>query len=411
MRKHFCMLALLFAAGLSAAEIHVDFEKGTPKGNGSKGNPYPNVQLAAAAAKPGDLIRIAKASGPIRSNILISKAAGTKEKPIVVDAGFNTFQGTIPLSPDKFVSIGNDVYKTKVPLSMIPGFRGRYFFLYQGKRIGMGQSCKTKPDKLKKVADLQPLEWTIEQLPKSDSNKNGFLCNLYFKVPAGKTLDSLHLEEPIPSMDSGITIVGKIRHVTVRNAIVKNFWNDGSNFHFDCRGIIVENIAAVECNDDGTSAHETCEVIARNYLVAGCQTGFCHVQQAEFTHENFYITDILAKDIYLLNTGGNKLKNIFIEGSSKDGIYFFDGNTEIVDSVFIARKPQTIAMNKAKSKVEVKNTWIFGYKDTTGLPFLQAKDIAPLEKQAEAMKAKLMKIFADGGDKTVAEYFAAKEKK
>ncbi len=411
MKKQFCLLALLFAAGLSAAEIYVDYEKGTPKGNGSKENPYPDTRSAASSAKPGDLIRIVKASGPIRGNILINKADGTKENPIVVDAGFNTFLGTVPLNADKFTAVGNDVYKTKVPLSLSPGFRGRYFLLCQGKRIGMGQSSKTKSEKLKKVEDLQPLEWTIEQLPKSDSNKNGFLCHLYFKVPAGKTLESLGLEEPVPSMDSGITIVGKIRHVTVRNAVVKNFWNDGSNFHFDCRGIIVENIAAIECNDDGTSAHETCEVTARNYLVAGCQTGFCHVQQAEFTHENFYITDVLAKDIYLLNTGGNKLKNIFVEGSSKDGIYFYEGNVEIVDSVFIARKPQTITMNKTKSKVEVKNTWTYGYKDTTGLPFLQAKDIAPLEKQAEAMKAKLLKIFADGGDKTVAEYFAAKEKK
>ncbi len=411
MKKQVWMLAFLFSAGLSAAEIHVDFEKGTPKGDGSKENPYPDVRVAAAAAKPGDLIRIAKASGPIRNNILISKADGTREKPIVVDAGFNTFLGTVPLDSNKFVSTGNDVYKTRTPLSMIPGFRGRYFFLYQGKRIGMGQSSKTKPDKLKKVEELQPLEWTIERLPKSDSNPNSLLCHLYFKVPAGKTLESLRLEEPAASMDSGITIVGKIRHVTVRNAVVKNFWNDGSNFHFDCRGIFVENIAAIECNDDGTSAHETCEVTALNYLVAGCQTGFCHVQQAQFSHENFYITDTLAKDIYLLNTGGNQLKNIVVEGSSKDGIYFYDGNTEIVDSVFIARKPQTITMNKAKSKVEVKNTWTFGYKDSTGLPFLQAKDLASVEKQAAAMKAKLLKIFADGGDKTVADYFAEKEKK
>ena len=411
MKKQFCMLALLFAAGLSAAEIYVDYEKGTPKGNGSKENPYPDTRIAAASAKPGDLIRIAKASRPIRGNIRVNKADGTKETPIVIDAGFNTFQGTVPLNADKFVDIGNDVYKTKVPLSMSPGFRVRYFLLYRGKRIRMGQSSKTKPDKLKKVEDLQPLEWTIDRLPKSATNPKELLCYLYFKVPAGKTLASLRLEEPAPLMDSGIAIAGKVRHVTIRNAVVRNFWNDGSNFHFDCRGIIVENIAAIECNDDGASAHETCEVTARNYIAAGCHTGFCHVQQAAFTHENFYITDILAKDIYLLNTGGNKLKNIFVEGSSKDGIYFFDGNVEIADSVFIARKPQTIMQNKKKCKVEVKNTWTCGYQDSTNLPFLQSKDIAPLEKQAEAMKAKLLKIFAEGGDKTVAEYFAAKEKK
>ena len=398
MKHMLAILTFLFAMGLSAAEIHVDYENGKNDGNGSKENPYPNTRIAAGLAKPGDLIRIAKASKPIRNNIFIDKADGTQEKPIVIDAGFNTFLGTVPLDPAQFISIGNNVYKTRAPRSMIPGLRYRYFFLYQGKRIGMGQSSKTQSEKLKKVGDLKDLEWTLERLPKSDTNPNSLLCHLYFKVPAGKTLESLRIEEPAENLHSGIVTEGKIRYVTVKNAVVKNFWNDGSNFHYDCRGIVVENIAAIECNDDGTSAHETCEVTARNYLVAGCHTGFCHVQQAKFTHENFYITDIIAKDIYLLNTGGNSLKNIVIEGSSKDGIHFTDGPCDITDSYFIARKPQSIFLDKAKCKVSVKNTHTFGYTDPTGLPFIQEKNAASIDKQAKAMKAKLLKIFADGGD-------------
>jgi hypothetical protein len=64
-----------------------------------------------------------------------------------------------------------------------------------------------------------------------------------------------------------------LTHVVIRNLVVCRVLNDGFNLHGTTSDLRLENIAAVDCGDDGISPHETCEVTIDGYWGVGNSTG------------------------------------------------------------------------------------------------------------------------------------------
>ena len=107
--------------------------------------------------------------------------------------------------------------------------------------------------------------------------------------------------------------------------ICRNFWNDGFNIHKTCTNTVFDTICAIDCGDDGISAHENSSIIVKNFVSIGNSTGICHIDQVAASHQDCYISGALGRDIYFQskpkNLLNNSLKNVFIKSSAAGGVF------------------------------------------------------------------------------------------
>ena len=87
-----------------------------------------------------------------------------------------------------------------------------------------------------------------------------------------------------------------LTHVVIKNLIVCRVLNDGFNLHGTTRDLLLQNIAAYECGDDGISPHETCEVTIDGYWGVGNSTGM----------GNGYLSVTRARNIHLEGNLGHQ---------------------------------------------------------------------------------------------------------
>ncbi len=354
-------IAILFslAAAVTAAEYQVDVNNGDDNGEILR-----TFEAALAKAAPGDTIRILPADRPINASLVIENKSGAPDKPIVIDAMFNTFVGTKPVNLAEWHQIEPGLYHTARTMS--GGLLGRFNMIFNGEMQRMGRTVKWQSPPLKKVSELQDYEWTI--INKKD---------IYFRIPKDLNPAEADIREPIGT-DSGVMLTGNSSHITVRNMIVKNFWNDGFNIHFDCKDILFENVAAIDNYDDGISAHEECEVTVRNMYARGNGTGICHIEEAVVTHENVYIAPgMFGADVYLLNKE-NILRNVIVEGTSPRGVEFAKKSQNVLESCVFVWPDQRRFIIGAEAVVRITGTVI---------------DSPVADKRVEALKSQLREIF------------------
>ena len=314
--------ALLFAASLSAADIYVDYEKGNRKNPGTKEAPLECFARAINRAKAGDTIYILPASKPIRDTILVRKKVGAPGKPIIVDGMNNIFLGTDPLDMKKWKEFKPGYFSTQLAIGN--NMASRFYMTRNGKAVRMGRFNKAPGGKkFKAVDDLQPGDWTLVRgnlLGGKNKKHPAYAYECIIRVPEGfKNPAEAGFEMPVMRRISGVNISNECHYIHFRNMIVKNFFNDGYNIHGNCRNIIFENIAAVECGDDAISAHETGLIYVKNMVAIGCSTAICHINQSENHHENVYAEKILGRDIFLTESTKNSLVNGWFKGDSIGG--------------------------------------------------------------------------------------------
>ena len=115
-------------------------------------------------------------------------------------------------------------------------------------------------------------------------------------------------------------VFGGCRHVVIRNFIVRHFLNDGYNIHHRNENVKFENIAAVECGDDGLSAHQDSVIEIENYVAMGNSTGICHINSAVCSHRNVYAEGNLGYDLLFTQQTVNIFENLYVRLSSARGI-------------------------------------------------------------------------------------------
>lgn len=416
MKRFLSITAILaLATVLGAADIYVDYNKGKPKNPGTKEAPLDILARAINKAKPGDTIYVLPSDKPIRDAIVFRGKSGEPGKPITVDGMNNIFLGTRPLNPKEWKEIkpGYFACTRKIGNNMA----NRYFMTLKGKIHRMGRFNKCKGSKgFKKIEDLQPGEWTIirGELAKGAKGKNpAYLQQYVIRLTEGaKTPDEAGFEEPILRRISGVDIAKNSSHITIRNVIVKHFHNDGYNFHGNCRNIVLENIAAVECGDDAISAHETCHIDVKNFVAIGCSTAICHINNSENHHENVYAEKILGRDIMLTENTKNTLTNAWFKADAIGGFMLTSRKTSHHRSTMknvrmINRNPRGsfAASNQGKMDADFEDFKIANYKKVH--PFLASKvkqvKAEEIEAEIEEARKRLFAIFGGQLEKALGE--------
>lgn len=407
--------AAVFTVALSAADIFVDYDKGKAENPGTENAPLNVVARAIRKAKPGDTIYVLPSDKPIRDAIVFRNKSGEPGKPITIDGMNNIFLGTRPLSEKEWKEIQPGYFACTRRIGS--NMANRYFMTLKGKIHRMGRFNKAKGSKrFKKFEELQPGEWTIirGELDKTSKSKNpAYLQQYVVRLPEGaKTPAEAGFEEPLLHRISGVDIAKNSNHITIRNVIVKHFHNDGYNFHGNCRNIVLENIAAVECGDDAISAHETCEIKVKNFVAIRCSTAICHINSSENSHENVYAEGILGQDIFLTQNTKNSLKNGWFKADSIGGFRLTTRKDshqtfEIRNLRMINRNPRASfnIQNEGKLDMDFEDVKIANFKKVhkgyTG-KVTQVK-VGEIESEIDNARKNLFAIFGGQLEKALGE--------
>ena len=336
------LLLLISAVSINAKDIFVNYAlPSETAGDGSAEKPFSNFASALKAAKEGDTIKILKVDFPIRDAIVIKSRSN-----ITVDGSFNTFTGVKKVSAKDWKMLSPGLWKRDMRLSK--GIAMRYFQLHNGKQIRMGRFFKAPcKNSYKKVDELRNGEWTIIENP-GTAQKRSFLYSIYLKLdPSITDITASGVEEPRLKQSNGIELSGKCRNLVFKNIICRNFWNDGFNIHNHVYNATFDTICAIDCGDDGISAHEDSIIKVRNFVSIGNSTGICHIDQVTADHHNCYIEDALGRDLYFKANKDTRLdntfRNIFIKSSAAGGTFIgFSAQDKLnIEKLTILLTPQS----------------------------------------------------------------------
>jgi len=294
--KH-ALLLLLPISTLLARDIHV-------------GKEAPTIHAAIKAAQPGDTIHLEPKVYRDYAGFYLKK--GEPGKPITLDGHGATLEGCDPIDPAKWREISPGLFAND---DLLPGLSdaaiGRWFFLFDGKMQLMGRTSKGRSASLKKPQELQAGEWTfVKDASREKPPSKAIYGTFYLKLGAGQTLAEAKVFAPMRS--AGVQFGGDNAHLVIKNLTATHPYNDGFNIHGDCRDVVFENIRAIECGDDGISAHESAQYRVDGFISIGNSTGICDTGTAQTSYNRVFIADCIGFDLYFLDNGRYKLTNAVI---------------------------------------------------------------------------------------------------
>lgn len=289
-------IALLLNS-LSAADIHV-------------GKDAPTIAHAIKMALPGDTIHLEPKVYRDYAGFYLKK--GEPGKPITLDGHGATLEGSDPIDPAKWREVSPGLFAND---DLLPGLSdaviGRWFFLFDGKMQLMGRTLKGRSAALKKPEELQAGEWTFVKDPSREKPPSKAIYGtFYLKLAAGQSLAEAKVFAPMRS--AGVQFGGDNAHLVIKNLTATHPYNDGFNIHGDCRDVVFENIRAIECGDDGISAHESAQYRVDGFVSIGNSTGICDTGTAQTSYNRVFIAECVGFDLYFLDNGRYKLTNAVI---------------------------------------------------------------------------------------------------
>jgi hypothetical protein len=216
--RHFAVIGLAGTLGssLAARDLLVDARGGAS---------YSTLAGAAADARPGDSIIIAKGSGPYRETLYI-KQSGTADAPIVVEGNGETVTSLVPLVFQR----EGDTWTARLPLPF------PCVIMHNGTRVL--QDPATPANTFLGPIRLRDDKRTVELLP--GASPEGWEASAH---------------------DCPVRIFNASWQ-TFRNIVATGGTNDGFNLHGDGKGLLFENIVGCNNMDEGFSSHDTisCEI-------------------------------------------------------------------------------------------------------------------------------------------------------
>lgn len=207
---------------------------------------------------------------------------------------------------------------------------GRWFFLFNGKMQLMNRTSKGRSAPYKKPKELQSNEWTfIKGPPRADAKPQQIFGTFYLKLPAGQKLAEAGIAMPVRS--AGVQLVGDNAHLVIKNLTATHPYNDGFNVRGGCRDVVFENIRAIECSNDGISAHEDAECEIDGFVSIGNSTGLCDTGASRTHYKNVFIKDCLGFDVYFISHGEHSMENVIVESSAARAVFII-GDLKTEDS-------------------------------------------------------------------------------
>ena len=263
-------------------------------------------------------------------------------RPITLDGHGATLEGSDPLDPKKWNEVSPGLFEAKDLLPRLDdAIIMRWFFLWDGKMNHMGRTSKGKKAPFVKPQDLKPGEWTFVRDSARDKAGSAQIFGSFFiRLPDGQKLDQARIFAPMRSV--GVGLGGANAHLVIRNLTATHPYNDGFNIHGDCRDVVFENIRAIECGDDGISAHESAEYRVDGLVSIGNSTGITDTGTAKTTYRRVFLADNLAFDLYFLNAGRYAVSDAVVLSSSEHSLHVAGGKDQRselrLDNVLIHRE-------------------------------------------------------------------------
>jgi hypothetical protein len=295
------------------------------------GSEFSSIQQAVNKAQPGDVIVLSPEDSPYYESVSFRNKSGTADKPIILDGRGATLDGSEPLRAEEWEETAPGLFRSTAfaaRMRVSNSILGRYFFVMNGEMNRMNRSSKGTRAPFKSVADLQANEWTFIEDEKA----------FYIRLAPGEKPASVRA----PVRASGVALSGDCEHLIIRNLSVTHVWNDGFNIHHRSRDVRFENIRAIECGDDGISAHEDCRISVDGFFAARNSTGFCHVGQSRSDTKNFVLEDNISYGIYLVDDSKHTADNGVVHSPSGYALRLRDETTLDADNVsFVGETDET----------------------------------------------------------------------
>ncbi|MDB6120250.1 MAG: hypothetical protein JWO08_4031, partial [Verrucomicrobiaceae bacterium] len=283
--------------------LHVDPFNGDDKNEGII-KPVKTIKRAIRMAEPGDTIHLAPVLYYEYADLTLKH--GALGRPITLDGHGAVLDGSEPVMAKDWESTGDGVYrKQHLMRNMDTAVLGRFFLIWSGKANHMGRTSKGTSKPFKKAADLTVGEWTYT--PEDDT--------VYVKIDPKQGLDEAKIRYPLRS--AGVAESISCSHLVVRNVIATHVYNDGYNIHGLTRDCRFENIAAIDCGDDGFSAHDDCECDTDGFVSIGNSTGLTDTVDSITRFKNVYMRDNLGHDVFFIGENFHSIENGLIESSAQ----------------------------------------------------------------------------------------------
>ncbi len=287
-------------------QLHVEPASGSDANDGVA-TPLKTITRAIRIAAPGDTIHLAPALYHESADLTLKH--GELGRPITLDGHGAVLDGSDPVTSKEWESLGNGLYRKQHLIKRIDdAILVRFFFLWNGRMNHMGRTSKGTKAPFKKVADLQQDEWTY--VPEEDV--------FYVRIDPKQDLDSANIRYPFRSSGVIESISGS--HLTVRNVISSHVYNDGFNIHGMTRDCHFENIASIECGDDGFSAHDDCECLIDGFVSIGNSTGLADAVSSVTRYKNVFIKECLGVDLLFIGENAHSMENVLVESSAEHAI-------------------------------------------------------------------------------------------
>lgn len=316
--KRFATLLFAFAvATASAADLHVDPTTGNDASDG-RSVPVKTIARAIRLAAPGDTIHLRPVT--YRDLAAFFDKAGEPDKPITLDGHGATLDGCDPLDPKGWVEVEPGLFRHDDLLSLTDAIIDRWFLLWDGKLNRMRRCSKGPSEPLKSPESLAVGEWTfVKDAERTKAARAGYIHGSFFiRLASGQKLAEADIR--IPYRPAGVLMHGACRHLIVRNLTSTHPYNDGFNLS-DCRDIVFENIRAIDCGDDGISAHGECRYRVDGLTSIGNATGICDTGASETSYRRVLIERCIGFDLFFLDTGKYSMSDARIRSSAVRPLY------------------------------------------------------------------------------------------
>lgn len=315
MRMPLVLLLLLQCCLCSGTDLSVDPTNGDDARNGTD-HPVRTIGRAIHLAQPGDTIHLQPTI--YRDWAAFFDKSGEPGRPITLDGHGATLDGCDPLDPKGWHEVSPGLFRHDDLLPLTDAIIDRWFFLWNGRLNRMNRCSKGPSEPLKAPGDLQPEEWTFVKDPDRPARTGYIHGSFYLRLPDGQSLADAKIEVPVRT--AGVLIRGLASHLVIRNLTSTRPYNDGFNLS-DSRDIVLENIRAIDCGDDGISAHGDCRYTVNGLTSIGNATGICDTGSSETSYRHVFIRDCIGFDLFFLDNGRYSISDSFIRSSAVKSLY------------------------------------------------------------------------------------------
>ncbi|AMV21525.1 right-handed parallel beta-helix repeat-containing protein [Planctomyces sp. SH-PL14] len=371
----FCRTLLIaLLAGLAAAsaavpaepsagrDLHVDPVEGNDAGDGLQ-KPVRTIGRAIRLAQPGDTIHLRPVE--YRDQATFLDKSGAPGRPITLDGHGATLNGCDPLDAAAWTEVSPGLYRHDNLLSLTDAIIGRWFFLQNGKPNRMERCSKGPSQPLKAPEALQPGEWTfVKNEERTKAARPGYIYGTFWiRTAEGQSLAEAGIEAPLRM--AGVSMHGTCSHLVIRNVTSIHPYNDGFNLS-NCRDVTLENIRAIDCGDDGISAHGECDYTVTGFASIGNATGICDTGHSRTSYRRVLIRDCIGFDLYFLDTGTYSVQDALLISSAAKSVYL-SGRETPAEPCRLTLENVLIRREKTENEIRVSTNCELTARRTTFL--------------------------------------------